>query len=297
MEVTRIHLNATAYFDTYLLHRSQEYNVGKKKPLVVVCPGGGYAFTSDREAETIALKFNSIGLNSAVLWYTTKDQVKNVPQNALVEAAQTIKYVRKHAEDWLVDEEKIIICGFSAGGHLALQMATRWHDPLLAEKLDTTNDYLKVNLAILGYPLVCQKEAFAEDELGFGATLMKQPLTANERFFGVKNPSLDIVEKMNCLNYVNEKTPPTFLWHTTEDVLVDVDHSLKLGMKLRESDVPFEMHIFEKGEHGLALADRTTARKQSHYNQHVAKWFELCEEWLSPYIDEKEVTGIETKSK
>jgi dipeptidyl aminopeptidase/acylaminoacyl peptidase len=76
-----------------------------------------------------------------------------------------------------------------------------------------------------------------------------------------------------------------FLWHTTEDVLVDVAHSLKLAVKLREAEIPFELHIFEKGEHGLALADRTTARKSSHLNAHVAKWFELCEGWLSSYID------------
>ncbi len=85
-------------WNTYLLHQSKEYNVGKKRPLVIVCPGGGYAFTSDREAEVIALKFNSIGLNSVVLWYTTGDQVKNVPHNALMEAAQTVKTIRAHAQ-------------------------------------------------------------------------------------------------------------------------------------------------------------------------------------------------------
>ena len=79
----RIKINETAYMDTYLLRNSNEYNVGKKRPLVIICPGGGYAFTSDREAEVIALKFNSIGLNSVVLWYTTGDKVKNIPENAL----------------------------------------------------------------------------------------------------------------------------------------------------------------------------------------------------------------------
>ncbi|KPG68788.1 alpha/beta hydrolase [Enterococcus sp. RIT-PI-f] len=285
MDTTGFRINDTAYVDTYLLHQSQEFNVGKKKPLVIVCPGGGYAFTSDREAEAIALKFNSIGLHSVVLWYTTGDQVKHVPQNALIEAAQAVQYIRAQADAWLVDETKIIVCGFSAGGHLALQLATRWHDPMLSDILGVTSDHLKVDLAIAGYPLVYQDQAFEPDDLGFASSLIGKPLTANERFFGTKEPTDTIIKQMNVLHYVDEWTPPMFIWHTTEDVLVDVDHSLKLGVKLREKKRPFEMHIFEKGEHGLALGDRTTARKASHLNPHVAQWFTLCEGWLHAYID------------
>jgi acetyl esterase/lipase len=280
----KISINETAFMETYLLKNSNEYNVGKKRPLVIVCPGGGYAFTSDREAEPIALKFNSIGFHSIVLWYTVYDQVKNVPQNALVELAQTIKYAREHADEWLIDTDKIIVCGFSAGGHLTLEIATRWNDPWLAEKLNTTSDQLKVNLAIPCYPAVSANR-FDEDDLGFAAALINQPNTANERFFGVKNPTVEDVEKYNILNYVDEETPPMFIWHTFEDVLVDVSNSLMLAVKLREKNVPFELHVFEKGEHGLALCDRTTARKQSHHNSHVIHWFKLCEEWLSSYVD------------
>ena len=120
----KIQLNKTAYLETYLLNNSQEYNVGKKRPFVLVIPGGGYAFTSDREAEPIALKFNSIGFNSGVLWYTVMDQVTNVPHNALIEGAMAIKYIREHGEEWLIDTDNIIVCGFSAGGHLTVQLAT-----------------------------------------------------------------------------------------------------------------------------------------------------------------------------
>ncbi|MHC5247204.1 alpha/beta hydrolase [Enterococcus sp. LJL90] len=280
-----IELNEHAYFETYLLNNSKEYNVGKKRPLVIVCPGGGYAFTSDREAEPIALKFNSIGLNSLVLWYTTGDKVSAIPSNALKELALTVKYVRKHAKEWLVDTDNIIVCGFSAGGHLALQMATKWNDPQLAADVNATNEEIKVNLAILGYPAVYQNKAFPEDEYGFAATLIEKPLTANERWFGTKSPTQKDIDNFNLLNFVNQDTPPMFIWHNTEDVLVDVNHSLLLGVELRKYKIPFEMMIFEKGEHGLALADRTTARKASHLNTHVYRWFEMCQEWLSPYID------------
>src|SRR5699024_7289464 len=258
----RISINENAYFDTYLLHNSSEYNVGKKRPLVIICPGGGYAFTSDREAEVIALKFNSIGLNSVVLWYTTGDKVKSIPENALHEVAWTVKYVREQSEDWLIDDNNISICGFSAGGHLALQMATRWNEKELADALGTTNDMLKIDLAILGYPMVYLKKPFPKNDYGFASKLIETPLTANERYFGTDEPTEDDLYNFNSLNHVDEDTPPMFIWHTTEDVLVDVNDSLLLSVKLRENNIPFEMHIFEKGEHGLALADRTTARKE-----------------------------------
>lgn len=285
MITRRININDSAFFDTYFLNNSQEYNVNKKRPLVVVCPGGGYAFTSDREAEPIALKFNSMGLHSVVLWYTTGDQLPGIPGNALQELAKTIKYIRHHAEEWFIDANKIIICGFSAGGHLALNMAVNWSSPKLANSVSASNDELKVNLAILGYPATYMKNSFQNDDLGFGSNIIKNPLTANERWFGNKNPNQSDIDEFNTLLNVNKDTPPMFIWHTNEDMLVDVKQSLELAIKLRENSVPFEMLIFEKGEHGLALADRTTARKDSHINSHVYKWFELCQEWLSSYID------------
>lgn len=284
MITKNIKLNETASFDTYLLNNSKEYNVDKKRPLVIVCPGGGYAFTSDREAEPIALKFNSVGMHSLVLWYTVYDQVKNVPRNALIELAQTIKYAREHAEEWFIDPDKIIVCGFSAGGHLTLQIATRWHEEWLAKEVGTTSDKLKVNLAIPCYPGAVPTR-FEKGDYGFAHQLIENPNTANERMYGTDTPNDEEVDEYNILLHVSENTPPMFVWHTYEDVLVDVSNSLQLGCKLREFNIPFEMHIFEKGEHGLALCDRTTARKPSHYNKHVIHWFSLCEEWLSDYID------------
>lgn len=287
MKHERIKLHEHAHFDTYLLHASQEYNVGKKKPLVIVCPGGGYAFTSDREAEVIALKFNGVGLHSVVLWYTTNDLVKDVPMNALKELASTLAYVRKHAQEWLVDEDNIIACGFSAGGNLALQMAAHSEDSILANEIGIDPSLLKVNLAILAYPAVNLKP-FPIGEIGFGERLLTNPQSANERFFGSVNPSEAEIAKVNALQHINEQTPPMFIWHTFEDQLVDVQHSLTLAQTLRNHNVPFELHVFEKGEHGLALCDRTTARKKSHFNTHVIHWFTLCMEWLSPYIDKED---------
>lgn len=283
MQTQRIDLNKTAYMQTYLLNNSEEFNYNMKRPLVVVCPGGGYAFTSDREAEPVAIKFNSVGYHSVVLCYTVYDQVRNVPHNALIELAQTIKYIREHAEDWCVDTNQIIVCGFSAGAHLALQIATRWNEAWLSDVLQTTQYLLQVNRAIICYPVV-SSAAFSIDDLGFAHQLIKQPNTANIRFFGVPQPSQHELNEFNILHHISDKTCPMFIWHTIEDALVDVDNSLQLAITLRKQKIPFEMHIFEKGEHGLALCDQTTERKPSHINNHVKAWFSLCTEWLQTYI-------------
>lgn len=280
-----IPLNETAHLDTYLLNNSNEYNVGKKRPFVLVLPGGAYAFTSDREAEPIALRFNSIGCHTGILWYTTRDLVPNVPRHAFEEAMMAVKWVREHADDYLIDPDQIIICGFSAGGHLAIECATMWHEPWIAEKLGCDPKQLKINLAIPCYA-AAKAEKMPKGEAG--PLMLRAKQSGNMRFFGTDDPSDEDVEAYNCLNKVSQHTPPMFIWHTYEDQLVDVANSIELAWTLKKHKIPFELHIFEKGEHGLALADRTTARKDSHKNAHVYHWFELCEEWLSEYIDKEE---------
>lgn len=280
-----IPLNETAHLDTYLLNNSNEYNVGKKRPFVLVLPGGAYAFTSDREAEPIALRFNSIGCHTGILWYTTRDLVPNVPRHAFEEAMMAVKWVREHADDYLIDPDQIIVCGFSAGGHLAIECATMWHEPWIAEKLGCDPKQLKINLAIPCYA-AAKAEKMPKGEAG--PLMLRAKQSGNMRFFGTDDPSDEDVEAYNCLNKVSQHTPPMFIWHTYEDQLVDVANSIELAWTLKKHKIPFELHIFEKGEHGLALADRTTARKDSHKNAHVYHWFELCEEWLSEYIDKEE---------
>lgn len=280
-----IPLNETAHLDTYILNNSNEYNVGKKRPFVLVLPGGAYAFTSDREAEPVALRFNSIGCHAGVLWYTTRDIVPNVPRNAFEEAMMAVKWVREHAEEYLIHTDQIIVCGFSAGGHLAIECATMWHESWIAEKLHCSSDMLKINLAIPCYAAGKAEKMPAGEN---GPMMLHARQSGNMRFFGSDDPTDEQVEAYNCLRRIGRHTPPMFIWHTYEDRLVDVSNSIELAWNMKKHAIPFELHIFEKGEHGLALADRTTARKDSHKNAHVYHWFELCEEWLSNYIDIEE---------
>lgn len=292
-----IPLNKTAYVETYILNNTKEYNVGKKKPLVLVIPGGGFTFTSDREAEPIALRFNAIGCHAAILWYTFMDQVMNVPRNGLIECMQAVAYFRAHADEYLIDPKNIIVCGFSAGGNIALNAATQWQEAWLDAPTNTTPEQRRVDLCIDCYGGVQFNAAKPGERQGFATELLMTPMTVNERWFGVDDPTLEQVKAMNPIYHIDPNyCPPMFIWHTGEDQLVPVEQALDLATALCKAKVPFELVIYEKGEHGLANADRTTARKDSHFNRHVGKWFDQCAEWLAPYIDYPEnLYGLQAK--
>lgn len=286
MKHEHIALNDTAYLETYFLLNSKEYNVNKKRPVVLVIPGGGYAFTSDREAEPIALKFNSIGCHAAILWYTSYDKAANAPRQDLIEATQAIAWLRAHADEECIDLNNVIVCGFSAGGHLALSAAARWQQEWLNEPTGTTPEQRKIDLCIDCYGAT-QFPVSEPGDKGFGGDMNK--MSANMRVYGSENPDEETVKAFDPVQYFDKKTtPPMFIWHTGEDQYVPVAQALEVACGLQKNNIPFELHIYERGEHGLALCDRTTARKDSHKNSHVGTWFELCEQWLTPYIDRPE---------
>ena len=135
-----------AKLTTYLIEHSEEIGI-EKRPVVVVCPGGGYEFTSDREAEMIALKLNSFGYHAVVLRYSVAPDAQY--PTALTELASVIAMLRKNAEEWNIDTEQILVQGFSAGGHLAASYGMFWREPFLAEEVGVPTEMLKLNGMIL----------------------------------------------------------------------------------------------------------------------------------------------------
>ncbi|MDW2800012.1 alpha/beta hydrolase [Clostridium boliviensis] len=122
---------SAGFFTAYLIEDSKELLPGKKRPVMVIAPGGGYLFTSDRESEPIALQFLSMGYHAVVLRYTTGDPEGNrtgVASTALKELAQTVRYLRENCERLFIDPDKIDICGFSAGAHLAASLGVHWQE-------------------------------------------------------------------------------------------------------------------------------------------------------------------------
>ena len=138
-----LQISDTALLSTYIIDDSQEYFHQAPRPAVLVLPGGGYMFTADREAEFIALGFSAKGYHAFVLRYAVG--AKAVFPTPMVDGFKALLEIRKNAEEWRVDKDKIALCGFSAGGHLASYLMTQWHNTAYSEKLGVKSELLQHN--------------------------------------------------------------------------------------------------------------------------------------------------------
>ncbi|WP_242952161.1 alpha/beta hydrolase [Butyrivibrio sp. YAB3001] len=239
----------------------------KKRPLVIVCPGGGYRYTSDREAEPLALSFLAKGFHVAVLRYSCFPA--HYP-TALIELARSVLIVRKHADEWYIDSDAIIIQGSSAGGHLAASFACFWHDDFLTEKLMINNtasckEMLRPNGLILSYPVITSGEYAHKDSF---VNLLGDELN-------------ELKEKMSLENAVNDNVPATFIWATYTDESVPVENSLLFALALKKQNINTELHVFCEGGHGLSLANHLTEGPSEKENVPSCEvWIDLACTWL-----------------
>ena len=171
-------------------------------------------------------------------------------------------------DKWNVDNENIIVCGFSAGGHLAASLGTLWTDKVIKERLGLEAGEVKPNKIILSYPVITSNN-FGHQ--GSFDNLLGEDSTDEDR------------RKLSIENLVSKDTPPTFIWHTFDDKTVPVQNSLLLASALTEYEVPFEMHIYPKGVHGLSLCEKATAKdgEKKLIDGHVASWFRLAIKWIN----------------
>ena len=229
----------------------------RKNPAMLIAPGGAYQFVSfTREGEPIAFKYLSAGFSAFVLDYSVKPE--HYPQQ-LMEIAASIFYIRKHAEEWHIDAEKIAVNGYSAGGHLAASLGVLYSDPFVLDALKATEEDIRPDALVLGYPVITCDGSFAH----VGSIMNVSGTTDTESA---------MYKKMSLENHVNENTPPTYLWHTANDNAVAVKNSIVFAQKLAENRVQFELHVFPDGPHGLATSDfATNGFVEKHYS---APWMD-----------------------
>ena len=232
------------------------------RPAVIIFPGGGYGALSPREAEPIAHAFNAQGYAAFVLWYTISPG--EFPC-ALLEAAWTVDHVRKNAEKWYIDPNKILVCGFSAGGHLAASIGTLWDSPEVRDVLGFKNKEARPNGMMLSYPVISSGEFIEHGSFN--------------NLLGSKAADSNLRARLSLENAVTSETPPAFIWHTAMDPLVPVENSLLMASALSANSVPFELHILPHGWHGLALCRPQTGETNllhwiSNWTEHAAKWVE-----------------------
>lgn len=230
------------------------------RPMMVVFPGGGYAFTSDREADPIALTFLQAGYQTCVVRYTVnaeQDATKPLGNQPLRDAAAAVRTAREHAKEWGVNPDKISIIGFSAGGHLAGSLGTLWNR---SDYLPEAGEACKPNAMVLSYPVISSGE-----------------FRHNGSFANLTGEGTGpVAAKWSLDTLVSADTCPTFLWHTVTDRCVPVENSLLMATALQKEHIAFSLHLYTHGEHGLSLG---TDEVDSPMPE-VTGWVKLALEWL-----------------
>jgi acetyl esterase/lipase len=235
------------YLEAHLLKTAQPLGTA------VICPGGGYAHRAPHEGAVVAEKFNELGLHAFVVQYRVAPYRFPAPQE---DALRAIKIIRSRAAEWKVKPDKIAICGFSAGGHLAGSCGI-FFDKVKADNGDNADSCSsRPDALILCYPVISSG-----------------PKGHQGSFINLFGPEAapEHKEKHSLEKLVSKNTPPAFLWHTADDGGVPVENSLMLSTALRENEIPFELHVFPQGRHGLGLAPE---------QPNIAVWPELCLAWL-----------------
>ena len=241
-----------AHLITYIQDNPPEMD-NEPRRAILICPGGGYQWTSNRESEPIALQFLARGYNVFVLKYSVAKMAQNL--NPLREIELAIKHIRDNANPYNIRPDKVFVLGFSAGGHVALSSGT------LLER------DARPNGLILCYPVVT---ATCETHLG-----------SLYNFCGTEKPSFEQKQLFSLDLHVDSDTPPTFIWHTENDPSVPVQNSLNLATALKKNGVRYELVLFPDGPHGMSLATHETCKYISENTPHPASiWVELADKWI-----------------
>ena len=255
--------NADPILEIYLpyYNMSEMKRDDKKRPSLVICPGGGYGGCSQREAEPIATNFLSEGMNVFVLTYSCAP--KKFPTQ-IREVAAVMELIYKNQDNWNCDIKKISIMGFSAGGHLAAHYSTMYDCKEVRQVFPNSK---AVNGSVLCYPVITALENNCHST-SFENLVGHYPLSEQEMNYFCAD---------RC---VKENTPPAFIWHTAEDKTVPVISSILYATALSKYKIPFELQIYPKGCHGLATADKLTCDDVTEDVEYCHKWIPAVKDWL-----------------
>lgn len=297
-EVIRLYENREdVTLTAYVLDDSFEMLNGKPRPAVLVCPGGGYINCADSEAEPVAMRFAAMGYHAFVLRYSVYCEGKEVSPEIYVnmpvkehcqypvpmqEIGGAMLILHERRDEWHIDMNSIILCGFSAGSHNCAMYATHWDKPVIYEHFEKEKDLFRPAAVILGYG----PSDFVNLNDDIATTDPRQQentatiLTAmNTAYFG--KPETTEREKLaeSPALLVSGSAPPMYIWGTAGDQLVPIQQSLRMAMALANARIPFELHIFQEGEHGLSLASQASANDASQI-QDAGAWVDLAERWI-----------------
>lgn len=244
--------------ETYVLENKP------KRAAILVCPGGGYVHLSPREAQCIALNYNAAGYHAFVLKYSV---APNKHPQSIYDVTRAMCIIRDNAEKWGIDENKIFVIGFSAGGHLAGSLGVHWDKDFLMNVPGMEKGKNKPNGLILCYPVITGGD---KAHRGSFNSLLGE------------DASDEMVDFMSLEKQVSDKTPPTFIFHNVDDTVVPVENTMMFVSALKENNIEFEMHIYPRGGHGVSLATLEVLSEDfREIREHLQSWFKLSLEWLN----------------
>ena len=254
----------SASLSVYVWDNSVELYDGRLRPLVLVCPGGGYRLTSDREADTIASQFFAMGFHAAVLRYSVAPA--RYP-TALAQLALSMRLIREHGAQWYVDTDNIAVLGCSAGGHLAACLACFWNEPELHTLTGAQPAQIRPNAQILCYPVITSGEYHHD---GSFANLLGE------------TDSPELRAKLSLERQVTADTPPAFIWNSYTDECVPAQNSLLYVQALCAHNISTEYHLFSIGAHGIGTATPVSMCKEGRgVQKECALWLPMAYNWLN----------------
>ena len=268
IEIKARGMEAVGNLYTYFLDSSIEMRPDEKRPVILMCPGGGYEMTSDREAEPMAMQFLAMGYHVAILRYSVCPV--RYPA-ALLQVAESVLYLKEHTDEYHIDPEKIVVQGCSAGGHLAANYGIAWNSPFLTKLMGMENDPEQLCVAglLLCYPVITSGEKAHEESF---RNLLGEQYEEKK-------------DELSLENQVTPDTPPTFLWHTATDETVPVENSLYFFQACLQQGVSAELHIYPVGGHGLSLANEETCRANGiGVQKECQSWIGLAQTWLEEIL-------------
>lgn len=253
--------NDNAYIETYIADPIE----GFIRDAVLVIPGGAYYnVCSDREGEPIALAFLAQGYNTFVLHYSVASVSDNTFPAQLKEASLAMKYIKDHAAEYGIHKDRVFAAGFSAGGHLAGSLGVLWKNKEVNEEIDMPFGYNKPTGVMLIYPVV--------SDLGHAGSF--------QNLFSTEKLTEEQLNKTCIDRNVTKDASPAFMLHTVDDAVVNVENTLSLAKAYTKAGVPYEMHIYPSGPHGVALGNEITKSGNPGWeNAAIAKWVEHAVFW------------------
>ena len=245
----------------------QEVDTQQTFPCTVICPGGGYSWCSQREAEPVALRMLGNGIAAAVVDYACNQ----LYPLQMLEILAAITYLRRNSSKLHINPGKIAVRGFSTGGHAACTAGLFWQEKYAEEMLEIAHGEDKPDGMILCYPVITSGKYTHEDSM--------KCLLGDD-------PDPELLNKMSLEKQVTENAPHAFIWHTSEDGLVPLENSLYIATALHEKGIDVEMHIYPKGHHGLSLCDETVNKPEDITDvvKYCDDWVPHCVKWIKEIL-------------